>query len=383
MNIFGYEFTFSKQEQRSNGASGNEMYGWASLSGTASGSSVTKDNAMTISGVYAAVRVLTDAISILPVDVIQSNSGVNTKLPDHPLDKILNKEPNALMTAYTLKSLIMPHLLLYGNAYCIIERSGARPTAIMPVHPKQVEVSMLNGELVYEIKVDMGKNIIINQVNMLHFRGLGDELMGKSVIDYAKSNLSIGKAAEEYGGKFFKNGGTPSGILSTDQTLNQNSIENLRTSWNQNYGNLSSGQKTAILEAGLKYQQISIPPEQAQFLETRKFTINDIEEMNLDFAKESVMPYAVNIEQECTRKLLTEREKQNTKCKMDLDEILRGDIATRTAAYKEYIQNGVMSANEVRGKEDLNPYDGGDTYWMPLNLAPIENGTNQTQDEND
>jgi HK97 family phage portal protein len=371
-----------------------------------SGVSVTKENAMTISGVYAAVRVLTDAISILPINVIETKNGVSTKIVEHPLDKILNKEPNMLMTAHTLKSIVMPYLLLWGNAYCVIERKNARPVSILPVHPSLVEVQMLDGQLVYKIKTeDFGKDIILNQVNVLHFRGLGDNVMGKSVIDYAADNLGLGKAAESYGGKFFKNGGTPSGILSTDQTLNQDAIKNLRDSWNANYGNITQGQKTAILEAGLKYQQISIPPEQAQFLETRKFSINDIarwfkvpphkigdleratfsniEEMNLDFAKESVMPYAVNIEQECTRKLLTEKEKVNTKCKIDLDEILRGDIATRTQAYKEFIQNGIMSANEIRQKEDSNPYEGGDSYWMPLNLAPITNGTNQTTDEKD
>jgi HK97 family phage portal protein len=390
---------------RTNAPTGSGL--WESMTQTSSGVSISKHNAMTISGVYSAVRVLSDAISILPIDVIQERNGSKEKLSEHPVYKLLNSEPNALMTSFVYRQIIMQNLLLWGNAYSIIEwqKGGSyRPIALMPFHPSKVEVVILDGVLVYKFKIENGDDIVLDQSNVLHFRGLGDEVMGKSVIDYAKDNLALGKAAEDFGSTFFANGANQSGILTTDQVLSDTAIKNLRNSLEKNHGGVSNAQKTMILEQGLKYQTTSVPPDSAQFLETRKFSINDIarwfkvpphkigdleratfsniEEMNLDFAKESVLPYSVGIEQECTRKLLRESEKKTTKCKMDLDEILRGDIATRATAYKEYIQNGVISPNEVRNKEDMNPYKGGDSKFMALNLAPIkENGTNQAENE--
>jgi HK97 family phage portal protein len=379
---------------------------WQSISNTKSGVSVTKENSLTIAGVYTAVRVYTDAIASLPTHVINDTGESKNRNVNHPVYGLVSRKPNSLMTNSVFWNVSIPHLLLWGNSYSIIEwqKGGSRrPISIMPVHPSKVKVHVLDGILVYEFKIGDDK-IVLDQSNVLHFRGMGDEVEGKSVIDYARDNLALGKASEDFGSKFFSNGANQSGILTTDQVLNDKAITNLRQSLERNHGGVTSSQKTMILEQGLKYQTTSVPPDSAQFLETRRFSIEDIarwfklppdkladltratfsnlEQQDLNFVKHSILPLVINLEEELTRKLLREMELNTTYIKKNLDGLLRGDIKTRYEAYQSGIQNGIISPNEARGKEGMNPYEGGDSKFMPLNLAPIDsNGTNQIQDE--
>ncbi len=376
--------------------------GWDSMTSTKSGVSITKQNAMNIAGVYSSVRVITDALSSLPTHIIKDNGNTKEKLYNHPVYNLIAKEPNSLMTSFVYWQIVLPQILLWGNSYSIIEfaKGSFRPISILPVHPSLVTPKVIDGVLWYKVSVDGQPDLMLDQTNMLHFRGLGNEVVGKSVIDYAADNLGLGKASEDFGSAFFSNGATTSGVLQSDQSLSDKAIKNLRNSFNDTYGGISNSNKMMILEEGLKFASTSIPPDSAQFLETRKFSINDIarwfklpphmigdleratfsniEQQDLNFVKHSILPYVINIEQELNRKLLRETEKKNTYFKMNLDGLLRGDIKTRSEAYKVFIQNGVMTPNEARGKEEMNPKEGGDNTWMPLNLAPIDqSGTNQ------
>lgn len=379
---------------------------WQSMGGTKSGVSITKENSMTIAGVYTAVRVYTDAIASLPTHVISDTGEEKRKVSNHPVYSLVSRKPNSLMTNSVYWNVVIPQLLLWGNSYSIIEYQNGgsiRPISLMPVHPSKVKVHVLDGVLVYEFKIG-DKKIVLDQSNVVHFRGLGDEVQGKSVIEYAKDNLALGKASEDFGSKFFSNGANQSGILTTDQILNDKAITNLRASLERNHGGVTSSQKTMILEQGLKYQTTSVPPDSAQFLETRRFSIEDIarwfklppdkladltratfsnlEQQDLNFVKHSILPLVINIEEELTRKLLREMEQNTTYIKKNLDGLLRGDIKTRYEAYQSGIQNGIISPNEARNKEGMNPYEGGDSKFMPLNLSPIDsNGTNQVQNE--
>lgn len=367
-----------------------------------SGVRIGQDNAMAIPAVFAAVQLITDDISSLPIQIFSEVGDKKSKLPKHPLASLFKLAPNSLQTPYDFWQVMIPHLLLRGNAYALIEFDNVskRPKALLPVHPDMVTPVLDGGVILYEVKFKDNTSIVVDQTSMLHFRGLGDDIeQGKSVIDYARDNLGLTKAAEDFGSAFFKNGASTTGVLETDTPLSDKAYENLRRSFRSRQGGLENAAKTMILEQGMKWKSISIPPNDAQFLETRQFgvidvarwfkvpphkiydlakaTFSNIEEQNLDYVKQTIVSRAINIEQELNRKLLRESEKPRMFFRLNVDGLLRGDIKTRYEAHKIGMQNGWLSANEIRNKEELNPYEGGDTYWMQTNTAPIVDGTNQ------
>ena len=178
------------------------------IGGAKSGKTISKQNALTISGVYAAVRVYSDAISSLPVHLMRDTGTTREKFKKHPVYPLLSREPNSLMTVNTYWKIVMQELLLWGNSFSIIEfaQGSFRPISLLPVHPSRVKVDIVDGVLWYTVAMENAKDLVIDQSNMLHFRGMGDTVMGKSVIDCAKENLELGAAAEEFGNRFFGNG---------------------------------------------------------------------------------------------------------------------------------------------------------------------------------
>ena len=381
------------------------LKGVTNVGTTSSGVSITTENSMTIAGVYAAVRVITDAISQLPTHVVREVGNNIERDKKHPVFPLVSRQPNDLMTNFVFWQIMFPNVLLWGNAYAIIDFDPRtqRPISLLPVHPSMVTVSMRNGILMYTFRLEGGTEFTHDQSNVLHYRGLGDQLMGKSVIDLAKENLGLGKAAERFGSTFFGNGTNMNGVLTTDSSLSDKARTNISASISSSNGGLSNSNKLLLLEEGLKFQTTSIPPDSAQFLETRKFSIPDIsrwfkvaphkiadleratfsniEEQDLNFVKETILPWVIMIEQEDNRKLLREDEKNTLSIKKNLDGLLRGDIKTRYEAHKVGIQNGFMTPNEARKKENMNPIDGLDTTWMQLNTAPVVDGTNQQSKE--
>jgi HK97 family phage portal protein len=376
------------------------MHGFEDLvAPSKSGVQITKDNAMNISGVYAAVKLLSDSISSLPIHLIKESKDKKEKDYTNPLYKLVSKEPNKLMTSYTWRQIFMPHILLWGNAYAVIDwdKKTMRPKQLMPVHPSKVKVEVKKGIAIYTIQLE-NKEIVVDQSNIVHFRGLGDEIQGKSVIEYAKDNLGLGKAAEDFGSKFFSNGAAIGGIYEHPSQLSDKAYNNLQKSLERRAGGLSNSHKILILEEGMKFTTTSIPPNAAQFLETRKFSINDvarwfgvpphmiadleratfsnIEQQNLNFSQFSILPYVVLIEQELNRKLLREDEKESMYFKLNMDGLLRGDMQSRYTAYQIGIQNGIVNPNEVRRKEDLDAYEGGNDYFMAANISRIKDLNN-------
>jgi HK97 family phage portal protein len=381
------------------------LKGVTNVGTTSAGVSITTDNSMTIAGVYSAVRVITDAISQLPTHVVREVGNNIEKDKSHALFPLVSRQPNDLMTNFVFWQIMFPNVLLWGNAYAIIDFDPRtmRPISLLPVHPSMVTVSIQNGILMYTFRLEGGTEFTLDQSNVLHYRGLGDQLMGKSVIDLAEDNLGLGKAAEGFGSTFFGNGTNMNGVLTTDSSLSDKARKNISDSISSSNGGLSKSNKLLLLEEGLKFQPTSIAPDSAQFLETRKFSIVDIarwfklaphkiadleratfsniEEQDLNFVKETILPWVIMIEQEDNRKLLREDEKNTLSIKKNLDGLLRGDIKTRYEAHKVGIQNGFITPNEARKKENMNPIDGLDTTWMQLNTAPVVDGTNQQAKE--
>ena len=371
--------------------------GWSFLFGsTSSGKAVNERTAMQASSVYACVRILAESVAGLPLHVIERNiEGSKTAKPEHPLYRLLHDEPNREMTSFVFREALMTHLLLWGNAYAQIIRDGrGYPVALYPLLPDRVSVDRDNtGELTYTYQSDKGQ-VKLRRENILHIPGLGfDGLIGYSPIAMAKNSIGMALATEEYGAAFFANGANPGGVLEHPGVLKDK--DRLRDSWQSQFTG-ANAHKVAVLEEGLKFHQISIPPEQAQFLETRKFQINEIarifrvpphmvgdlekssfsniEQQSLEFVKYTLDPWVVRWEQSLGQALLLPSEKDRFFIKFNLDGLLRGDYHTRMLGYSTGIQNGFLSVNDVRGLEDMNllpDEEGGNLHFVNGNMVKL------------
>lgn len=373
--------------------------GWSFLfGGTTSGKVVNERTAMQTSAVYACVRILAESVAGLPLHVYErtSNGSKSTK-PSHPLYRLLHDEPNREMTSFVFRETLMSHLLLWGNAYSQIIRDGRGfPIALYPLLPDRMTVDRSeSGELVYTYQSDKGQ-VKLRRENILHIPGLGfDGLIGYSPIAMAKNAVGLALATEDYGATFFANGANPGGVLEHPGVIKPEQADRLRESWQSQFGG-ANAHKVAVLEEGLKFHQMSIPPEQAQFLETRKFQINEIarifrvpphmvgdlekssfsniEQQSLEFVKYTLDPWVVRWEQSLQQALILPSEKATIFIKFNLDGLLRGDYQSRMQGYSTGIQNGFMSVNDVRGLEDMNlltAEEGGDLHFVNGNMVKL------------
>ena len=373
--------------------------GWSFLfGGTTSGKAVNERTAMQTSAVYACVRILAESVAGLPLHVYErtANGSKSTK-PSHPLYQLLHDEPNREMTSFVFRETLMSHLLLWGNAYAQIIRDGRGfPIALYPLLPDRMAVDRNeSGELVYTYQSDKGQ-VKLRRENVLHIPGLGfDGLIGYSPIAMAKNAVGLALATEDYGATFFANGANPGGVLEHPGVIKPEQADRLRESWQSQFGG-ANAHKVAVLEEGLKFHQMSIPPEQAQFLETRKFQINEIarifrvpphmvgdlekssfsniEQQSLEFVKYTLDPWVVRWEQSLQQALILPSEKATIFIKFNLDGLLRGDYQSRMQGYSTGIQNGFMSVNDVRGLEDMNlltAEEGGDLHFVNGNMVKL------------
>ncbi len=373
--------------------------GWSFLfGGTTSGKAVNERTAMQTSAVYACVRILAESVAGLPLHVYErtANGSKSTK-PSHPLYRLLHDEPNREMTSFVFRETLMSHLLLWGNAYAQIIRDGRGfPIALYPLLPDRMAVDRReSGELVYTYQSDKGQ-VKLRRENILHIPGLGfDGLIGYSPIAMAKNAVGLALATEDYGATFFANGANPGGVLEHPGVIKPEQADRLRESWQSQFGG-ANAHKVAVLEEGLKFHQMSIPPEQAQFLETRKFQINEIarifrvpphmvgdlekssfsniEQQSLEFVKYTLDPWVVRWEQSLQQALILPSEKATIFIKFNLDGLLRGDYQSRMQGYSTGIQNGFMSVNDVRGLEDMNlltAEEGGDLHFVNGNMVKL------------
>ena len=361
---------------------------------------------MQMTAVYSCVRILAEAIAGLPLHLYRyTDSGGKEKATDHPLYLLLHDEPNPEMSSFVFRETLMTHLLLWGNAYAQIIRNGkGEVMALYPLMPNKMSVERdENGQLYYtytrsaeEAKTAETGRVILLPKDVLHIPGLGfDGLVGYSPIAMAKNAIGLAIATEEYGAKFFANGAAPSGVLEHPGTIKD--PQRVREAWQSQFGGSSNSGKIAVLEEGMKYTPISISPEQAQFLETRKFQINEIarifrvpphmvgdlekssftniEQQSLEFVQYTLDPWVVRWEQSIARSLLSENEKKQYFVKFNLEGLLRGDYASRMNGYATARQNGWMSANDIRELENLDRIpdeEGGDLYLINGNMLPLK-----------
>ncbi len=402
MGIFTGMFKSRDKPENKTAGSAYTFY----MGGTTSGKAVTERSAMQMTAVYSCVRILAEAVAGLPLHLYKYNEdGGKEKAIDHPLYRLLHDEPNPEMSSFVFRETLMTHLLLWGNAYAQIIRNGKNEVvALYPLMPNKMSVDRdENGHLYYtyyrgpdEAIKNMEFAVTLQPSDVLHIPGLGfDGLVGYSPIAMAKNAIGMAIACEEYGAKFFANGATPGGVLEHPGAIKD--PQRVRESWQAAFGGSSNSNKVAVLEEGMKYTPISISPEQAQFLETRKFQINEIarifrvpphmvgdlekssfsniEQQSLEFVKYTLDPWVIRWEQSIMRALLSNTEKKDYFVKFNLEGLLRGDYQSRMNGYAIGRQNGWMSANDIRELENLDRIpteEGGDLYLINGNMLPLK-----------
>ena len=357
-------------------------------------SSIDNDKALTLTAVWCAIRLLSESVSSLPCSVYSKQpNGDKLEDPNNKIYELIKYRPNKYQNKITFFEYIMMSICTDGNSYVQIVRDGSgRPTELIPINPENVTVVINDGELYYQIDNAGG---ILDASDILHFKTLTDNgIDGISPISQCKKALSWGLNIEEFGDTFFKNGAKPSSVLSTDRALSEQAIERLKNSFTTTYSKLKNSNSTIILEEGLSFTPISISPEQAQFLASRQFSIeevarifnipphmlkdlskssfNNIEMQSQEFVTYTLMPYITRIENEMNYKLFRTNEIGKTFIEFNVNGLLRGDVKSRNEAYKTAITNGYMSINEVRQKENLNSIEGGDKHFMQMNMTTIE-----------
>ena len=374
---------------------------------TAAGQAVNERSAMQMSAVYACVRILSEAIAALPLHFYQYNdSGGKEKAIQHPLYPILHDEPNPEMTAFSFRETLMTHLLLWGNAYAQIIRNGrGEVLALYPLMPDRMTVDRdARGRVYYEYTrsesdantIGKKSSVLLLPEDVFHIPGLGfDGLVGYSPIAMAKRAVGLGLACDEYGAAFYANGAQPGGVLEHPGVVKN--PQHVRDSWNAIYQGAKNAHKVAILEEGMSYKPISVNPQEAQFLETRKFQIDEIarifrvpphmvgdldkssfsniEQQSLEFVKYTLAPWIARWEQTIHRTLLLPSEKARYFARFNVEGLLRGDYQSRMNGYAVARQNGWMSANDIRELENLDriPAEaGGDLYLINGNMTKLE-----------
>ena len=390
-----------KPQNRPTGSAYSFFFG-----GSSSGKRVNERSAMQMTAVYSCVRILAEAVAGLPLHLYRyKEDGGKEKAIDHPLYLLLHDEPNPEMSSFVFRETLMTHLLLWGNAYAQIIRNGrGEVMALYPLMPDRMAVDRDDkGQLYYEYTtsaddapISKGSIVRLKPSDVLHIPGLGfDGLVGYSPIAMAKNAIGLAIATEEYGSKFFANGAQPSGVLEHPGTIKD--PQRVRDSWMSQFGGSANSNKIAVLEEGLKYTPISISPEQAQFLETRKFQINEIarifrvpphmvgdlekssfsniEQQSLEFVKYTLEPWLVRWEQSIQRTLFSADEKKRYFVRFNVEGLLRGDYASRMNGYAVGRQNGWMSANDIRELENLDRIpaeEGGDLYLINGNMTKLK-----------
>ena len=379
---------------------------------SSSGKSVNEKTALQTTAVYACVRILAETIASLPLHTYRYSPGGKEKAQDHPLYYLLHSEPNPEMTSFVFRETLMGHLLLWGNAYAQIIRDGrGRVLGLYPLLPSKMLVNRTDqGILFYQYEKD-GRTYFLPDTEVLHIPGLGfDGLVGYSPIAMAKNAIGMAIATEEYGAKFFANGASPGGVLEHPGVVKDPG--KIRESWNAVYQGSGNAHRVAVLEEGMKFQPIGIPPEQAQFLETRKYQLNEIarifripphmigdlekssfsniEQQSLEFVMYTLDPWVIRWEQAISRALFSGGEKRQYFVKFNVDGLLRGDYQSRMNGYAVGRQNGWLSANDIRELENLNRISselGGDLYLVNGNMTKLadagifaQNKSNRTEE---
>lgn len=370
---------------------------------TAAGVHVDAERSLQVSAVYACVRLISEAVAQMPVHLIRKEGRRRTPLGDHPLLPLLAEAPNPDIDAGEFWRAMVGWMLLRGNGVAYIEYGGTgRPVALWPIAATSVLPTRTSrGQLAYKVKINEAEYVpgfapnrerVVGQDRILHYRAFGLGVWGLSPVGLARTKVGTAFAAESYGAGFYARGAHPGGALKTDQELTDEQYERLEKQWTESHGGFANSHAPAILEGGLSWENIGLPPIEAQYLETQKFTaaqiaghifgvpphmIGDVDrstswgsgiaEQGIGFVRYTLMPWLNRLERVTRRRLLVE---PNVQVKFTTAALERGDLKGRYEAYAVGKQWGWLSTNKILELEDEEPIEGGDVYLQPLNMVP-------------
>ncbi|CAM8490072.1 phage portal protein [Morganella morganii] len=374
---------------------------------TYSGRRVSPQLAMQLTAVFSCVRVLAESVGMLPCSLYEQLETGNRRAVRERLNRLLSVNPNNYMTPQEFWELLIACLCLRGNFYAYKVKALGEVVELLPLDPSSVTPKLNSKwEPEYQVTFPDGRHDTLTQDDIWHVRIFTlDGLTGLSPIAYAKQAVGLGLATEEHGSRLFGNGAVTSGVLQTDQYLKDDAWERLRTDFENRHQGLVNAHKPMILEMGLKWQQISMTSEDAQFLETRKFqleeicrifrvplhmiqntdraTFNNIENLGIGFINYSLVPYLTRIEQRINAGLVKPSKQGVFYAKFNAGALLRGDMKSRFDAYATGINWGIYSPNECRELEELNPREGGDIWLTPMNMTTKPESSPEKEEKQD
>ena len=384
----------------------NMISGWGGATGTATGKqlpvpsesiidtnrAISADRSLQISAVYACVELLSNTISTLPLHVYEeTEDGKKVRATGSNLWFLLHERPNALMTPSEFLSVMVMNRILRGNAYAhVVRNSDGEPIALVPLSADQMEVTWLGKGLVYTYYQD-GKVSVIAPENVIHWKGLGNGFIGLTKLEFMRASLNEAVNAQENASKFFAKSSKPCGVLQTDAKLDDEQLAAVRARFGQMSGN---GSGLYIVDHGLKFSRISMSPADAQLLETREFSVEEIcrwfgvpavlvqsnasttwgrgiEQIIDGFHKFTLGPLCKQFESALSRSLIPVTDSK-TSIEFKLEGFLRANPKERADFYSKLAQNGIMTRNEIRRLENLPTQEGGDELTAQVNLVPIE-----------
>ena len=356
-----------------------------------SGMTVTEDTALTHLAVWSCVDFISSTLAQLPLQLFETRDG-NAVRVQGMLAELVRTEPNPHMTAFRFVQMLEAQVLLYGNAYAWIERNRSyQPVALWPLDPGKCKPVLTDRGLDYEVHALGASPMRVPASDVLHIPGFGlGGLEGLSVIRYARETIGMGMAATEFGASFFGDGANPRVVVTHPGDLGAEAAARLATQFDQAYGGMQNAMKTLVIDEGMKIERMSIPPDEAQFIETRKMNRGEIaglfrvppsmigdwdratwsnaEQGDIYVAKYTLSSWIRRWEDELNRKLLSQRQKAaGLYFQFNLNALLRGDIKARSEFYR-VMKEGVMSPNEIREKEDLPRIPGFDKPMVPANM---------------
>ena len=383
---------------------GDDFWYGAISTASASGMPITADTALAIAAVYACVRVIAEDIGSAPLHLFHRLPGGAKEriLPaDLPLAMKLAVEPNRDQTSMEWREMMMGHTLLRSNSYSqIIPGPSGFVEELVPLNPERMKVERLpNRARLYTYRDPEKGTMKFAQEEIFHLAGLSfDGLTGMSIVGVAREAMGVAAAAERYAAADFGQGLKPSGVLEHPGTLGREGMINLRESFMEANAGIANARKPVVLEEGMKWQQMGMTSEDAQFLESRKFqieeiarffrmphhkigimekaTFSNIEQQAVEYVVDTLRPWVVRWEQRIQRQLIV---RPDVFAEFQLDGFLRGDIKSRYEAYQAAITYGWLNVDEVRAKENLNPREGGDIYMRQANMVPWDTPADATR----
>jgi HK97 family phage portal protein len=351
---------------------------------SSSGVRIDSNNAHQVAAVFACLRVIAETVASLPLHVLERTPGGGKRIArELPLYRQLHAQPNGWQTSFEWREQAVFHVGLWGNAF-----SELKAGQIVPLHPSRMKVERIeNGKIRYKFREDKGTETVYSNEQILQIRGPSDDgINGMSIVEECKDAIALARACELHGARFFAAGARPGFVLSTDGNLNAEAREALRSQWDRRHGGVGNSHNTAVLTGGLKpYEIPQSSNSDAQFLELRRYQLDEIARLfrvpghllgsgagsahaDIEFVQHTILPWLRRFESAFVRDLIDD---DRYLVEFDVRGLMRGDSSSRSAYYRAMWDIGVLNTDDIRELENMDPVEGGDVRYRPLNMGTL------------